>query len=427
MSRRYTSDQISEKIHANRGMNKTRKISDSSKNIATYFSFILAAFVLGSVFFYVFTRGWDSLNWDMITGNYHTEKHMVQFTAGDAGDFPVPDNLEEGEFYSTRFGFGVKSERDASNNELMILTRKAEGSPLDSAINAIAGPTQGDSETIGIGMNFTRFSYTNLEGEEKSAGLVRKHDAAELIEILDSDASGLNSLNYEGLGGGFRGSLIATLMVIGLTLVIALPIGIFAAIYLHEVAKRNRFTELIRASIEMLNGVPSIVFGLMGMAVFFPLTAAFGATTPNILLGAITMTVVLLPVIIRQTEEALIAVPNNLRMGSLALGATSTQTIFKVVLPNALPGILTAGLLSISRIIGESAALIYTMGTFIVDRPNITGRATTLAVQIWSIMSGEQPNFELASAISIVVLIMVLLLNISIKLVTSRLNKKWKE
>jgi len=132
-----------------------------------------------------------------------------------------------------------------------------------------------------------------------------------------------------------------------------------------------------------------------------------------------------MPVIIRQTEEALIVVPMGVRSASLSLGATETQTIFKVILPSALPGILSATLLSVSRIIGESAALIYTMGTFVNDNPRLKEGATSLAVQIWSVMSGEQPNFELASAISIIVLGIVLVMNISVKVVSSRLNRKW--
>ncbi len=112
-------------------------------------------------------------------------------------------------------------------------------------------------------------------------------------------------------------------------------------------------------------------------------------------------------------------------MASLSLGATKSQTIFKVILPSALPGILSAILLAISRVIGESAALIYTMGTTIVDDPKILEGATSLAVQIWQIMSGEQPNFELASAISIVILVIVLTLNLTVKLISNRLNRKW--
>ncbi len=145
----------------------------------------------------------------------------------------------------------------------------------------------------------------------------------------------------------------------------------------------------------------------------------------SILLGGLTLTVMLLPIVIRQTEESLIVVPNGLRNASLSLGATETQTIFKVILPSAIPGIISSVLLSVSRVIAESAALIYTMGTAVVDNPKILEPATSLAVQIWSAMSGEQPNFELASAISIVILVLVLGLNIFVKIITSHLNRKW--
>ena len=161
----------------------------------------------------------------------------------------------------------------------------------------------------------------------------------------------------------------------------------------------------------------------MGVSVLFPITAAMGAKTTNILLGALTMAIILLPTIIRSTEEALRVVPQGLRDASLSLGASQTQTIFKITLPCAMPGILSGILLSIGRVVGESAALIYTMGTFINDQPGLLKQGTSLAVHIWSVMSGEQPNFELACAISIIILIFVLILNLTVKLLSRRLQK----
>ncbi|MEG0290116.1 MAG: ABC transporter permease subunit, partial [Erysipelotrichaceae bacterium] len=142
-------------------------------------------------------------------------------------------------------------------------------------------------------------------------------------------------------------------------------------------------------------------------------------------LGSLTLSIILLPTIIRSTQEALLVIPNHLRDASLAVGANKSQTIFKIVLPCATPGILTGVLLSMGRVIGESAALIYTMGTFINDSPTILSQGTSLAVHIWSVMSGEQPNFELACAISIILLIFVLCLNITVKLVSKRFTKTW--
>lgn len=413
------------KVNEHRGMTPGRKFSDGIKETLTYISVGIAALVLGLVFIYVCSRGLSSLSWDLITGDFASTNYMVNFEKKEAGNFTAPDNLKEDEYFSEKFGFAVKDETNAQHKKLISITYVDPESPLKSAVNAIAGETKGQPQEIGKS-DVDRISYKNKEGKTLSAGIKARQTAQEMIESLDTQGQELNSMNYKSKGGGIRGSLLATLMIILVTLLITLPIGIAAAIYLHELAPANKLTSFMRSSIEMLNGVPSIVFGLMGMVVLFPITAFFGATTPNILLGALTLAVVLFPVVIRQTEEALITVPNKLRMGSLALGATKIQTIFKVVLPNAIPGIITAALLSVSRIIGESAALLFTMGTFVSDSPQLTGRATTLAVQIWSAMSGEQPNFELASAISIIVLLMTLILNISVKVITNRLENRWK-
>lgn len=178
--------------------------------------------------------------------------------------------------------------------------------------------------------------------------------------------------------------------------------------------------------IEVLTGVPSIIYGLMGLAVFVPLTVKYtDATSANILSGSLTLAVILLPVIIRSTEESLKVVPDDFRNASLALGANHTQTTFNVVLPSALPGILTGTILAIGRIIGESAALIFAIGTAIKDDISIFGKSTTLSVHIWSLMKDEPANIELASTISLIILIIVLILNISVKLISKRFIKEF--
>lgn len=226
------------------------------------------------------------------------------------------------------------------------------------------------------------------------------------------------------LGKGIRGSIITTLYLIVMTLAIALPIGVFSAVYLHEYAPKNsKIAEILRRFVEMLTGVPSIIFGLLGAAVFIPFTSTFTAADGgNLISGALTLAVIVLPVIITSTEEALKVVPDDYRQASLALGATKSQTTFKVVLKFAIPGILSSVLLSVGRIIGESAALIYAIGTAIKDNIILTERSTSLAVHIWSIMAGETPNFELASAISILILIVVFLLNFVVKFIAKKLS-----
>lgn len=406
-------------------MNKRRKITDAFLNGLTWFAAICAVFVLGAVLLFVIRRGADSVSWELIRGKYWSENINVTFDDPLPGSFTAPDDLPEDAFFSTQFGIAVRDAKSVRGDDLMEVVHIAENSNFRDLSISTAGSTYGHAHSISEDASIRKVEYRNAEGEKKTAGLMRRQDSEAFVNALDNEAVSLELMFYQTSGGGIWGSLVATLMLIGLTLVIVLPVGIAAAIYLNEVAKKNRLTNAIRTSIEMLSGVPSIIFGLMGLTMLFPLTRLFGASGQSILLGALTMSVVLLPVVIRQTEEALRVVPVGMRMGSLALGATQTQTIFKVVLPNALPGILSAALLSMSRIIGESAALIFTMSTIISDSPKVLEGATTLAVQIWAIMSSDNPNFELASAISLIILVIVLVLNITVKLVTHRLNRKW--
>jgi len=206
----------------------------------------------------------------------------------------------------------------------------------------------------------------------------------------------------------------------------ALPIGIGSAMYLNEYAKNNGFTRFIRSMIETLTGVPSIIYGLMGLAIFVPIIVSLtDATGANLISGAMTLTVILLPVIIRTTEESLKVVPDDYRFASLALGASKTQTTFKVVLPNAIPGILTATLLAIGRIIGESAALVFAVGTVIKDEVSLTGQSTSLAVHIWSMMSDEPANIDLSTTIALIILVIVLSLNVIIKFLTRSYMKRY--
>jgi phosphate transport system permease protein len=163
----------------------------------------------------------------------------------------------------------------------------------------------------------------------------------------------------------------------------------------------------------------------MGLAFFAPFIANISeATGPSILSGAMTLAVIVLPVIIRTTEESLKVVPNEYRQAAFALGASKTQTVFKTVIPSALPGILSATLLSIGRIVGESAALIFAIGVIIKDEVSIFGQSTSLAVHIYAMMTDEPANIELSATISLIILAIVLFLNITIKLLTRRMINK---
>ena len=165
--------------------------------------------------------------------------------------------------------------------------------------------------------------------------------------------------------GGIFPVIIGTLCLILGTIIISLPIGIFAAIYLNEYARKNRLTRIIRMSIVNMAGVPSVVFGLFGMA-FFVIFLGFGK---SILAGSLTLAFLILPVIITASEEALKAVPNSYRAASLALGANRWQTTIKVVVPQALPGIITGSVIGIGRAAGETAPIMFTVAAF--SQPNL--------------------------------------------------------
>ena len=405
-------------------MTKKRKISDWLFNGLTYLSAGLAAIILLMVLQFIFSRGLAGVNLDLLTKPYWSGNNTLEFPTFRPGAFDRPAGLAEHIAFSSKTGVGLSDGLDAYQEHQVVVEYIAPDSPLRQGIISTAGADLGKELGLSEGVNIVNLAVEDSSGALVQVGAQRKSTAEETVAAMENIVV-IRKLYFKTEGGGIQGSLTATLYLIGLSLIIALPIGIAAAIYLNEYAGANRVTALMRSSIEVLSGVPSIIFGLMGVSVLFPITQALGIRTVSILLGSLTMAVVLLPLIIRQTEESLKVVPIDLRYASLSLGATQTQTIFKVILPSALPGILTATLLSISRIIGESAALIYTMGTFISDKPRLDQGATTLAVQIWSLMSGEQPNFELSSTISLIILAFVLLLNISVKLISHRLRKKW--
>ena len=209
-----------------------------------------------------------------------------------------------------------------------------------------------------------------------------------------------------GLGlEGVWSMIIGTLALMGLTLLVSVPAGIFAAIYLSEYAKPSRFLSLLRFSIECLAGIPSILYGLFGFTFF----VVFLKLQFSLLSGALTLAIMILPLLIRTTEETLQSVPDSFREGSLALGANRLVTLFRIVLPSAIPGILTAVILSMGRIIGETAAVYYTAGT-VPQVPLSTAESTrTLAVHLYfSAKEGLDQGQAFAAAAILILLIAAL-------------------
>lgn len=405
---------------------RSSKFSDQLLNGITYLSSMISILILISIFVFIFSKGSSLISLDLLKNDYWSKNYLVEVKSelNHVNTFVKPADLSDEASFSEKWGIAFVDAVSNDKQPLVLVEYIDPQSPFAHTIDKSAGTNKGLDLKLEIGVQVEKIDFTHSDGSKDYTGNLSSQNASQVMLALDNAAS-ITSIYVKTSGGGIRGSLITTAILILVSLLIALPIGIAAAIYLNEYAAKSKMNHLIRSGIETLTGVPSIVYGLMGVTVLFPITKAFGASTTNILLGSLTMAIILLPTIIRSSEEALLVVPNSLRDASLSLGANQSQTIFKVVLPCAVPGILTGVLLSIGRVIGESAALIYTMGTFINDSPSLMTQGTSLAVHIWSVMSGEQPNFELASAISIIILIFVLCLNIIVKVLSKRLNKAW--
>ncbi|MFJ8065308.1 phosphate ABC transporter permease PstA [Psychrobacillus sp. NPDC096426] len=219
-------------------------------------------------------------------------------------------------------------------------------------------------------------------------------------------------------GGGIWPMIVTTIYTVLISLVIATPIGILAAVYLQEYAKQGRLVRLIRFATESLTGIPSIIYGLFG-AVFFVTTLKLGM---SILAASLTLIIIVLPVIIRTTEEALKTVPRSYREGSLALGTTKLQTLYKVILPSSMPGILSGIILSVGRIVGESAAIFLTAGTVAAMPASILSSARTLTVHAY-LVTQESGDIELAAAVGIVLIVIILAINLSATYISKKFNK----
>ena len=224
------------------------------------------------------------------------------------------------------------------------------------------------------------------------------------------------STSFSALDEGRNGILpmiINTLYIVVITLLIVTPIGIASAIYLTQYARQGKLVKTIRFTTEVLSGVPSIVFGLFGYTVF----CVMMGMGHSILAGCLTMTICILPTIVRTTEESLLAVPESYKEGALALGAGKTRVVLGMVLPCAMPGILTAVILGMGRIVGESAALLFTSGIAtnmpdgVLSHVMSSGRTLTLHLYQTATEATDPAAFQIAYATAAVLLILVFILN----------------
>ena len=228
-----------------------------------------------------------------------------------------------------------------------------------------------------------------------------------LIRGIPAMRPDMFSLEYTSDNQSMLPAIFNTLTVVLVALLFAVPIGVFSAIYLTEYAKRgSKLVKLVRMTTETLSGIPSIVYGLFG-AIFFNGVLGWGY---SLLSGICTLAIMILPIVMRTTEEAIIAVPDTYREGSFGLGAGRLRTVFKIVLPSATPGILSGVILSIGRIIGETAALIYTAGTVTGVAKSVMAPGRTLAIHMYA-QTNEGWYEEQAFATAVVLLLLSLLMN----------------
>lgn len=401
---------------------KNRKYKDTLTNGSTFLFSLLCVVVLCLVIGYVLFTGATYLTPGFITSNYSQTSVALRtsqdFVYNENGyDFSDLERYEE-VTYSEKWGIGLQYGKDNNQNDVIYVVEISENSPFNELIRR-------DDKTFFSIPEDMYLSYITVQTEEGQYVTAFSEDGIEnIVTTLDSGVSIYDS-NFLSLGGGISASLITTCRLILFTLIFSLPLGIGGAIYLGYYAKDNKVTRIIRSLVDMSSGIPSIIFGLVGAAIFIPFVGSMtGTTGGNIFTGALTMTLILLPTIVKTVEESIKTIPKSMISASLALGASNTETIFKIILPNSIDGILNAAILGIGRTIGESAALVFTLGTFITAAPSFTSGNTTLAVHIWYILAGEYPAYEQACAISIMIFCVVVVLSLLTKLINYLFKRK---
>jgi phosphate transport system permease protein len=368
-----------------------REIHDSILKGLIYASTTVTIGILVVIMGFVLYKGLPGININFLTRMWDNETTIV-----DINRNPVTgENSEEN--YVESLGITI-----ALEDENIIIKNIKKDSPVEDGLNIKEVPYELKEKDIIAKAD--KVTFRDITVEEAVAAL--------------NEGTGTIRLKVTRPGGGIVPMVISTLYIILLTLLIAAPVGICAAIYLNEYAKPGKVLNIIRFAIQNLAGIPSIIYGLFGMLVFVQnLKMQY-----SILAGGLTLSIMLLPTIISTTEETLKEVPNVYRQGSMGLGATKLQTISKIILPSALPGILVAIILSIGRIVGESAALIWTAGTVAQIPSSLVGSeagAATLTTKMYWLIK-ESADLEAATSIAVVLLALVILLNMVSKLITRR-------
>ncbi len=384
----------------------SRKLKD---NLLTGLIWLSAAFSVGiliMIIVFIFSNGWSKISWDFLLNNYESQTQYVNISSDQS--YIAPSSLSSDALFSENLGIAIEANEDGY--EVIWID---ENSPVKLAKN-----NAGEAFPIKKG-----YQLEQVNSDSSRLKINHKTKGSEIIEALNESDDLI--LKVVSPGGGIFPMIISTLMLILVALLFSAPVGILAAIYLVEYAKPGKLVNMIRFATEVLSGIPSVVYGLFGMLIFAN-TLKLGM---SILSGGLTLMILLLPTMMRTTEEALKAVPVSYREASYGLGANKIQTLSKVILPSAIPGILVGVILSIGRTIGESAALLFTVGTFAKLPINPTSgnlslfeTGTSLTVRAY-VEVKESGNIEMAAAIGIVILMIVFTLNLISRLISKKFSK----
>lgn len=385
----------------------SRQIKDTIVKALIYASSAFSVVILAVIIGFILIKGIPRINMDFLTHSYEDKTTYV--TIGEVTAAAV--EIEGSQCTSEVLGVTL-----SVNEEGLVIEKIEKDSLMKSGVDgtgAVYGLKKGDI--------ITKLGDYNVERELKN-GTAAEEILKESAKAI-GDNQGTMKIKVVRKGGGIITMVVTTIYMVGLSLVIAGPIGILAAVYLNEYAKKGKMMTLIHFAIENLAGIPSIIYGLFGSLVFVQILQL----QYSILAGALTVSIILLPTIITTTEETLKTIPKTYRESSLGLGATQLQTITRVVLPNAISGVLVAVLLSIGRIVGESAALLLTAGTVAQIPTKLFGASAsgaTLTIKAYMLMK-EENDLTTACAIGVILLLIVIVINVSSKVVTKYfLNNK---
>lgn len=384
----------------------SRKLKDNLLNGLIWLSAAFSVGILITIVAFIFSNGWSKISWDFLTNDYESQTQYVNVTSHQS--YTAPSSLSSDALFSENLGIAI--EPNEHGYEVAWID---DQSPVKTAKN-----NADEAFPVKVG-----YQLEQINGEGANLKIKADTDADDIINALN--ASDTLMIKVVSPGGGIFPMIVSTLMLILVALLFSAPVGILAAIYMVEYAKPGKLVNLIRFATEVLSGIPSVVYGLFGMLIFSN-TLKLGM---SILSGGFTLMILLLPTMMRTTEEALKAVPMSYREASYGLGANKIQTLSKVVLPSAIPGILVGVILSIGRTIGESAALLFTIGTFAKLPVNPTSghlslfeTGTSLTVRAY-VEVKESGNVEMAAAIGIVILVIVFTLNLISRLISKKFSK----